>query len=121
MRVAKKHQLKRRRHLRIRKKVAGTSARPRLAVCFTGKNIYAQIIDDRAGNTIVSSSTKAKDLGADKTLSANVEGAIVIGKAIAAKAKEKGIETVIFDRGGFRFHGKVKALADAARENGLKF
>ena len=121
MRVEKKIKLRQKRHLRIRRKISGTSQRPRLAVCFSGKNIYAQVIDDVAGKTIVSSSTISKDLAKDKPLGANIEGASVVGKVIAEKAKEKGIESVIFDRGGFRFHGKVKALAEAARENGLNF
>lgn len=121
MRVEKKQNLRKKRHLRIRRKIAGSQSRPRLAVCFTSKNIYAQVIDDKAGNTIVASSTIGKDLKGDKVLGANVEGAKIIGKSIAEKAKAKGIEAVIFDRGGFRFHGKVKALADAARESGLNF
>ncbi len=109
---------RRRVHSRIRKKISGTSERPRLAVHFSNSHVYAQIIDDQAGSTLVSASTKEK--GA-KGGSANIESAGKIGKSIAEKAKSAKIEQVVFDRGGFFFHGKVKALADAAREAGLQF
>jgi large subunit ribosomal protein L18 len=108
------------RHQRLRKKVAGTPERPRLAVHFSGKNIYAQVIDDEAGKTLASASTTEKDLR-DKVPRANVETAVKIGKAVAERAKAKNVSKVVFDRGGFIYHGKVKALADAAREGGLQF
>jgi large subunit ribosomal protein L18 len=107
------------RHERLRKKVSGTPARPRLAVHFSGKNIYAQVIDDEAGKTLASANTTEKDLV--KNARANVATAVEIGKKVAERAKAKSISKVVFDRGGFIYHGKVKALADAAREGGLDF
>ena len=107
-----------RRHLRVRTKVSGTSERPRLCVYRSNANLYVQIIDDVAGNTLVSCSTLDKDI---KTKHANKEAAKEVGAMIAKKALEKGIKTVVFDRGGYLYHGRVKALADAAREAGLKF
>ena len=107
------------RHTRLRKKVAGTPERPRLAVHFSGKNITAQVIDDETGKTLASANTTEKDLS-DKAR-ANVATAIKIGKVVAERAKAKNISKVVFDRGGFIYHGKVKALADAAREGGLEF
>ncbi len=98
----------------IRKKVSGTSERPRLAVFRSNKEIYAQLIDDVAGNTLASASSK--DAKGNKT-----EQAAVVGKLIADNAKKAGVEAVVFDRGGFLYHGRVKALADSAREAGLKF
>jgi len=109
------------RHQRLRKKVAGTPERPRLAVHFSGKNIYAQVIDDEAGKTLASASTTEKDLRAGKVPRANVETAVKVGKIVAERARAKNIGKVVFDRGGFIYHGKVKALADAAREGGLEF
>jgi len=103
---------------RIRKKVEGTAERPRLAVHFSNKNVYAQLIDDVAGKTLVASSTK--ESGVDKE-GANCESAARVGEVIAQRAKDAGIGQVVFDRGGFQYHGKVKALADAAREGGLEF
>jgi large subunit ribosomal protein L18 len=108
------------RHQRLRKKVAGTPERPRLAVHFSGRNIYAQVIDDEAGKTLASANTTEADLRA-KVPRANVEIAVKVGKAVAERAKAKNISKVVFDRGGFIYHGKVKALADAAREGGLQF
>ncbi len=108
------------RHERLRKKVAGTPERPRLAVHFSGKNIYAQVIDDEAGKTLASANTTEKALKGPKTR-ANVETATQIGKTVAERAKAKNVSKVVFDRGGFIYHGKVKALADAARESGLQF
>jgi large subunit ribosomal protein L18 len=108
------------RHQRLRKKVAGTTERPRLAVHFSGKNVYAQIIDDEAGKTLASANTTEADLRS-KVPRANVETAIKVGKTVAERAKGKNISKVVFDRGGFIYHGKVKALADAAREGGLQF
>lgn len=106
------------RHNRIRKKVSGTSERPRLAVYFSGWHITAQIIDDVEGKTLVSANTTEKDLGGTR---ANIAGAEKVGKLIAERGLAKNINSIVFDRGGFRYHGKVKALADAAREAGLQF
>ena len=108
------------RHIRIRKKVAGTPARPRLSVHFSGQHIYAQVIDDEAGLTLASANTTEKTFHGPKT-KPNVATAQVIGKAVAERALAKNVNQVVFDRGGFLFHGKVKALADAAREGGLQF
>src|SRR5688572_7750604 len=108
------------RHVRLRKKVAGTSERPRLAVHFSGKNIYAQVIDDTVGKTLASANTTEADLKAQKPR-ANAVTAANVGKLVAARALAKNITKVVFDRGGFIYHGKVKALADAAREGGLQF
>ena len=103
---------------RIRKKISGTSERPRLAVRKSLKHIYAQVIDDASGKTIASASSREKDSGAK---GANAAAAKAVGALIAKKAKDKGITQVVFDRGGYVYHGNIKALADAARENGLKF
>ena len=113
-----KKEIRRRIHSRIRRKLAGTAERPRLAVFRSVAHIYVQIIDDAAGTTLVSASSV--DKGA-KTNGGNVAAAKAIGKLIAQKAKEKGISQVVFDRGGFVYHGRIKALADAAREAGLEF
>ncbi len=107
-----------RRHARVRTKISGTTECPRLAVCKSNKNIIAQIIDDTKGETLVYVSTLDKDI---KTKKANKEAAKEVGTAVAKKALDKKIETVVFDRGGFIYHGVVKELADAAREAGLKF
>ena len=107
-------------HTRIRKKVSGTAERPRLAVHFSGRHVYAQVVDDDSGKTLAAVSTLQKDL-AGKKAAANRETAERVGKAIAEKLLAKKVENVVFDRGGYIFHGKVKALADAAREGGLKF
>jgi len=109
------------RHARIRKRVSGTAERPRLAVHFSGKNIYAQVIDDVAGRTLAAATTTEKGLQGEKSLRANVATAQTIGKLIAERSKGAQINQVVFDRGGFQYHGKVKALADAAREAGLDF
>ena len=107
-----------RRHVRVRRKVSGTAECPRLAVAKSNKNIIAQIIDDEAGKTLVYVSTLDKNI---KTKAANKEAAKEVGTAVAKKAIEKKIETVVFDRGGYIYHGVVKELAEAAREAGLKF
>ena len=107
-------------HKRVRNKVEGTTARPRLNVFRSLNHIYAQIIDDATSNTLVSASTLTKK-GEDKATGGNVEAARAIGKMVATRAKEKGINQVVFDRGGYLYHGRVKALADAAREAGLEF
>jgi len=107
-------------HKRIRRKVSGTQERLRFCVCFTGQHIYAQLIDDDAQKTVVSVSTTEKELSGKK-LSPNTAGAQEVGKLLAERAKTQKVENVVFDRGGFRYTGKVKALADAAREAGLNF
>jgi large subunit ribosomal protein L18 len=117
--ILKAHLLQRRRW-RIRKKVSGTAARPRLSVKFSTKHIYAQAIDDEAGATLVFLSSLDPALRAQK-LKANLAGAKALAAAFAAKAKGAGIASVVFDRNGARYHGKVKAFADAAREGGLAF
>jgi len=111
-------QARRRRHFRVRKKVKGTAARPRLAVFRSNRYISVQMIDDVEGRTLVSASSQEADLRS-KTLT--VETAAEVGKLVAGRAKDAGIEQAVFDRGGFKFHGRVKALADAAREEGLEF
>jgi large subunit ribosomal protein L18 len=121
MRTEKKYRLEELRRWRIRKKVSGTKDRPRMSVRFTGKNIHVQFIDDLAGKTLASASTLNKNTPDRETLSANVASAQRIGKLAAEAAKSAGIQTVVFDRSGARYHGKVKALADAAREGGLQF
>jgi len=114
-----KRQRRLRRRKGIRKRIVGVPDQPRLAVYRSLKHTYAQLIDDLAGKTIVSASTVEKSLGLEKT--GDTAAAAIVGKAIAERAREKGVESVAFDRGGFRFHGRIKALADAAREGGLKF
>jgi large subunit ribosomal protein L18 len=120
MRTEKKHKLAQLRHWRLRKKVSGTKERPRMSVSFTQKNIHVQFIDDLAGVTLAAASTSKATPDRDK-LGANVTGAKTIGTIAAQAAIGKGIKQVVFDRGGARYHGKVKALADAAREAGLQF
>jgi large subunit ribosomal protein L18 len=108
-------------HERIRKKISGTAARPRLSIFFSGKHVYAQVIDDDSGKTLIAASTAEKDFRGKNKPAANRATAEVVGKVIAERALGKKIEKVVFDRGGFQYQGKVKALADAAREGGLKF
>jgi large subunit ribosomal protein L18 len=121
MRTEQKLELATRRHWRVRKKVIGTQERPRMSVCFTGRNIYVQFIDDQAGRTLAAASSLSKNAPDRDKLVANVTSAKRIGQLAAEAAKAKGIQQVVFDRGSARYHGKVKALADAAREAGLKF
>jgi large subunit ribosomal protein L18 len=109
------------RHQRLRKKVAGTPQRPRLAVHFSGLHIYAQVIDDDGGKTLAACNTTEKEFKAEKSSRANVVTAVKVGKLVAERAKIQNINKVVFDRGGWIYHGKVKALADAAREAGLEF
>ena len=109
------------RHQRVRKNISGTAERPRLNVYRSLNHIYAQIIDDTVGNTLVSASTLQKDVKAELEKTNDVAAAAYLGKVIAEKAIAAGITTVVFDRGGFVYHGKVQALADAAREAGLNF
>jgi len=120
MDLKKKTKLRQKRVWRIRKKITGTSERPRLCVSFSNSHVYAQAIDDEAEKTIVSLSTLSKDVR-DQKLNANTESATAIGKLFAEKAKAAGLESVVFDRHGRRYHGRVKAFAEAAREAGLKF
>ena len=108
-------------HRRIRNRISGTAERPRLAVFRSNNHMYAQIIDDTVGNTLVSASTLQKEVKAELEKTNNVDAAAQLGTVIAKKALEKGINTVVFDRGGFIYQGKIKALADAAREAGLEF
>ncbi len=108
-------------HKRIRNRFSGTGDRPRLAVFRSNNHMYAQIIDDTVGNTLASASTLEKELQSELEKTNNVDAAAYIGKVIAKRALEKGITTVVFDRGGYLYHGKVKALAEAAREAGLQF
>lgn len=117
MKLQKKRALLQRRRWRIRKKVNGTAERPRLSVRFSNKHIYAQCIDDKKGHTLLFLSSLAKDV----QVKANVEGAANLGKLFAEKAGSAGIESVVFDRGGRRYHGCIKSFAEAAREGGLKF
>lgn len=111
-------EIRQRIHKRIRRRVAGSDERPRLAVFRSINHIYAQVIDDQKGHTVAAAASTEKDL---RGKGGNVEGAKLIGKAVAERAKEKGITKVVFDRGGYLYHGRVKALADAAREAGLEF
>lgn len=110
-----------RRHLRLRKKINGTDERPRLSVYRSLHHIYAQIIDDNKSHTLVTVSTLEPEVRAKLKNGGNIEAAKIVGAAIAKKALEKGIKQVVFDRGGQIYHGRVKALADAARESGLEF
>lgn len=120
MDLVHKSKLRQKRVWRIRKKVSGTSDRPRLCVHFSNKHINAQLIDDESGKTLLGLTTYSKDVRENK-LRANVDGAKELGKQVAELAKGKGIESVVFDRNGRRYHGSVKAFADAAREGGLTF
>lgn len=108
-------------HMKIRNRFSGTSERPRLAVFRSNNHMYAQIIDDTVGKTLVAASTLEKDVKAELEKTNNVDAAAYLGTVIAKKAQEKGIKTVVFDRGGFIYQGKIAALAEAAREAGLEF
>ena len=108
-------------HMRVRNRLSGTAEGPRLAVFRSNNHMYAQIIDDTVGNTLVAASTAEKAVKAELEKTNDVDAAAYVGKVIAERALEKGIKTVIYDRGGFVYHGKVQALADAAREAGLEF
>lgn len=119
-REKKKDMRRTRRRIGIRKRLIGTADRPRLSVYRSLNHMYVQVINDLTGTTLVSASTRDKDLGLTET-TGNAKAAGAVGAKIAQKAKDAGIESVVFDRGGFRFHGRVKALAEAAREGGLKF
>jgi large subunit ribosomal protein L18 len=112
---------RRRIHKRIRRKISGNVNRPRLCIYRSSKYIYAQIIDDARGETLVAASTAEKNVRGDLKQGGNVQASKIVGKTIADRAKAKGIETVVFDRGGYLYHGRIKAVAEAARESGLKF
>jgi large subunit ribosomal protein L18 len=116
-----KNKARLKRHLRVRKKISGTTARPRLSVFRSSKHIYAQLIDDVSGVTLASASTVDKELTGKVGNGGNVEAARQVGELIAQRAKAKGYEIVVFDRGGYLYHGRIQALADAAREAGLQF
>ena len=110
-----------RRHIRVRKKVEGTTVRPRLKIFRSLEHIYAQVIDDSTGNTLASASTIDRELSTVLAPLTKTEQAKAVGKAVAERARAKGVETVVFDRGGFPYHGRVQALADGSREGGLVF
>lgn len=116
-----KNKARLKRHLRVRKKINGTTERPRLSVFRSAKHMYAQIIDDSKGVTIAAASTLEKDFLGSEENGGNVEAARKVGEAIAKRAKEQGIDKIVFDRGGYLYHGRIQALADAAREAGLEF
>ena len=115
---ADKNEARLRRHRRVRGKISGTAERPRLDVFRSAKHIYAQVIDDVSGKTLAAAGSNEKDFG---IYGGNIEAAKKVGQLVAERAKAKGIEEVVFDRGGFVYHGRVQALAEAAREGGLKF
>jgi large subunit ribosomal protein L18 len=116
-----RNEARKRRHLRVRKKISGTPERPRLSVFRSAKHIYAQLVDDTQGVTLVSASTLDKELAGQIKNGGNVEAARKVGELVAKRAIAKGINKVVFDRGGYLYHGRVQALADAAREAGLDF
>ena len=116
---ADKNAVRKKRHVRVRSKISGTESRPRLNIFRSSKHIYAQLIDDVNGVTLASASTSDKDLGIEA--GSNVDAASKVGQLLAKRAIDKGMKSVVFDRGGYLYHGRVKALADAARENGLEF
>lgn len=119
--LALKKLARQKRQSRVRKKIRGTSERPRLNVFKSSRHIYAQLIDDTTGATLVSASTLIEDVAAGLTHTGNLEAAKKVGEAVAKRALDKDIKSVVFDRNGFLYHGRIKALADAARENGLSF
>ncbi|WP_219834321.1 50S ribosomal protein L18 [Paenibacillus sp. R14(2021)] len=116
-----KNKARHKRHLRVRKKINGTTQRPRLSVFRSSKHIYAQLIDDVLGVTVASASTVDKEVAEQFSNGGNIEAARKIGEVIAARAKAKGVDKIVFDRGGYLYHGRIQALADAAREAGLEF
>ena len=116
-----RNDIRKRKHARVREKVSGTTLRPRLCVFRSLSNIYAQVIDDETGNTLVSASTLDSAVKEKMVFGGNTEAAKEVGKLVAQRALEKGIENVVFDRGGYIYHGRVSSLAEAAREAGLKF
>jgi large subunit ribosomal protein L18 len=116
-----KNEIRRKVHRRIRRKMTGSAERPRLNVYRSLNHIYAQVIDDMSGATLASASTVQKDVKGGKKTGGNLAAAREVGKLIAERAKQKGVKAVVFDRGGYLYHGRIKALADAAREAGLEF
>ena len=116
-----RQEIRAKKHMKIRNRFSGTAERPRLAVFRSNNHMYAQVIDDVAGKTLVSASTLEKDIKAELKNTDDIEAATKVGDVVAKRALEKGIKAVVFDRGGYIYHGKVKALADAAREAGLEF
>ena len=118
---AKTREARKRRHRRVRGKISGTAQRPRLNVFRSLDNIYVQVIDDEAGHTMVSASTLDNELSSDLKGKDKKAQASIVGKAVAERALEAGITEVVFDRGGYAYHGRIKAIAEAAREGGLKF
>lgn len=120
-RIKEKIRKRTRRHLRIRRKVIGTSERPRLSVCRTLKHIYCQIINDIEGRTLAAASTRSPDIRSQIKYGGNVMAAEIVGKKIADEAKNKGITKVVFDKGGYKYHGRIKALAESARKHNLIF
>lgn len=121
MKPQERERLRQRRHRRVRGKVSGTAERPRLNVSRSLEHIYAQLIDDNAGHTLAAASTLDKEVKESLKSGGNIEAAKVVGKLIAERAGSKEIKAVVFDRGGYKYHGRVAALADAAREGGLQF
>ena len=118
---ADKNKIRKRKHVRVRKKISGTASCPRLCVFRSNAHIYAQIIDDVAGTTLVAASTLDKDVKSSVSNGSNIEAASQVGKLVAERAQAKGITEVVFDRGGYLYHGRVAALAQAARDAGLSF
>lgn len=116
-----RNDIRKRKHTRVREKISGTTLRPRLCVFRSLSNIYAQVIDDETGNTLVSASTLDSAIKEKLAFGGNVAAAKEVGKLVAERALEKGIENIVFDRGGYIYHGRVSSLAEAAREAGLKF
>ncbi len=121
MSIKTKEEIRQRVHVRIRKRLSGTPERPRLAVFRSQSHIYAQVVDDMAGRTLCAAGSLDKEVRAAHKRGANIAAAKAVGALVARRAIEKGIQAVVFDRGGFQYHGRIKALADAAREGGLKF
>lgn len=119
--TAESREARKRRHRRIRAKISGTAERPRLNVYRSLKNIYAQVIDDREGHTLVAASTLETDLSSELEGKTKKEQAAVVGRVVAERALEAGISRVVFDRGGYPYHGRIKAVAEAARKSGLEF
>lgn len=119
--MQRKQELRQRRHLRVRKKVTGSAARPRLAVYRSERHIYAQVIDDAQGHTLAAASSLDPGLRAEHTYGGNVNAARAVGRLLGQRALDKGVKQVVFDRGGFAYHGRVAGLADGARESGLEF
>ena len=122
MKITKKHILPRvRRHLRIRKRIFGTIQKPRLSICRSLKNLFIQLVDDSNHNTLLSASTLDNEFKEKAKYGGNVKAAQLLGEIVAKKAKEKNIESIVFDRGGYAYHGRIKNIADSLRKGGLKF